>query len=102
VLFRDKGWGSAPAAGTQRGRLFEFPPAELSVRRAERFECAFRVPANYDQLALRSAGEAVVVAEVSVGVASIAIIAAKAANEPSVADAATEPSVSEAARSLDC
>ena len=48
-------------------------------------------------LALRLVGEAVVGARVSVGVAAIAIIAAEAANEPSVAEAATEPSVGEAA-----
>jgi hypothetical protein len=48
-------------------------------------------------LALRLVAEAVVGARVSVGVAAIAIIAAEAANEPSVAEAATEPSVGEAA-----
>jgi hypothetical protein len=48
-------------------------------------------------LALRLVAEAVVGGRVSVGVAAIAIIAAEAANEPSVAEAATEPSVTDAA-----
>ena len=48
-------------------------------------------------LALRLVAEAVVGGRVSVGVAAIAIIAAEAANEPSVAEAATEPSVTDTA-----
>jgi hypothetical protein len=54
-------------------------------------------PRTTISLALRLVAEAVVVTGVSVGVAAIAIIAAEAANEPSVAEAATEPSVGEAA-----
>ena len=37
------------AAGTLRGRPFDLRRTELSGRRAERFECACSVPANYDQ-----------------------------------------------------
>jgi hypothetical protein len=54
-------------------------------------------PRTTISLALRLVGETVVVAGVSVGVATIAIIAAEAANDPSVAEVATEPPVGEAA-----
>src|ERR1700722_10371047 len=50
AALRDKEWGSAgPAAGTRRGRPFELRRAELSGRRAERFDCACSALANYDQ-----------------------------------------------------
>jgi hypothetical protein len=54
-------------------------------------------PRTTISLALRLVAETIVVTGVSVGVAAISIIAAEAANEPSVAEAATEPSVSDAA-----
>jgi hypothetical protein len=54
-------------------------------------------PRTTISLALRLVAETIVVTGVSVGVAAISIIAAEAANEPSVAEAATEPSVGEAA-----
>jgi len=54
-------------------------------------------PRTTISLALRLVGETVVVAGVSVAVATIAIIAAEAANDPSVAEVATEPPVGEAA-----
>ena len=54
-------------------------------------------PRTTISLALRLVAETIVVTGVSVGVAAISIIAAEAANEPSVAEAATEPSVGQAA-----
>jgi hypothetical protein len=54
-------------------------------------------PRTTISLALRLVAETVVVTGVSVGVAAISIIAAEAANEPSVPEAAAEPSVGEAA-----